>query len=288
LKRITSVLALWLGCLLSVLSAQPKAVDCTAYCSALPAVVHRSLFTSSKFARTDSRYHFYISGLYAASFTSEQIYQNFKDSDLLDADNPHQPAASGSSYLDAHYLSFALGAELQLRNHLALGLEYARLPQLSVQYGQDIAEMTSGHGITLWVIYPIYPLSAGADSEIQLSPFLQQRLELLFGAGLGYHHFTIEGALNRNGIADLEKAEGYFIERRSLPGLHLKGGFDLYLWNSISLQLCVQGQLVPAVKVPEQSYLTLKGKTLTLSEHRLNFSHYAITAGLHFHFRPSE
>ncbi len=157
-----------------------------------------------------------------------------------------------------------LEAEYGLTGRLRLGLAMGGIKPPDIVWDDGAVERVDRTSISLLLDYVFIPVD----------PLLLTRWEFAAGAGLSYNSLSVEGALGQ-----FRPSASHFTVKESAIGGHLRARLDYYISRKLSMQLKIDGFVMPAVNVPETKY-----KTLTLKSHSVNFSGGALSLGARLHF----
>jgi hypothetical protein len=160
--------------------------------------------------------------------------------------------------------SWGIDAEYSLTDRLRLGLARSNIKLLEIVWEENAVESFEITSTSLLLGYVFVPVD----------PLLISRWEFAVGAGLSYSSLSVAGTLGR-----FSPSASHFAVKENAVGGHLRARLDYYISRKLSMQLKLEGLIMPAINVPETRY-----KTLTLESHSVNFSGSSLSVGARLHF----
>jgi hypothetical protein len=197
------------------------------------------------------RFHITLALIRTGTKAEEDIYNSLISSGL--EANREENYSSYTFHLEAAYA---------VADKWRIGFMYLNMPKTG-SYAEGISETADGRS---YIVYGEYIPSP-------LTPLYRKNYELAFGAGILYHVAHIEGDY-----------PGYTCNKETL-GLNLHAAIRYYLFRNFSIQLKLNGRLIPNIELPDRMYYFdwNSYEPKIHKAHNINFSAIDLSFGLQFH-----
>jgi hypothetical protein len=175
----------------------------------------------------------------------------------------------------SNLLTWNLGMEYNLSDHLRLGLARNNIPQQEVTGIDSESEYARGTSYSILIGYVPHPVA----------PLFLSRFEFAIAAGIDYNSLSVNGTLNALfGSAIINRPVSFKVTGHNL-GVQLSSSIDYYFSKDFSLQLKCAGRIMPSLDIAEVNYTNPNNNEMkTLQAHTVHFSAVDLSVGVRFHF----